>query len=76
MFKKWVDVCAGKMTLPEITKEITFQMLRRFPKRLIVDIKRKKGGYKTTIWISEKDFKKRRRENEDNQRRGFTDYDG
>jgi hypothetical protein len=58
MFKNWTDVVAGKMTLREISNEVAFQMLHRSPKRLIIDIQRRKNGIYTKIWISNKDFKK------------------
>ena len=54
---KMVDICGGKMTLGDINKEIIHYM-QRSPKRLIVDIKRKKNGYHATLWISKKDFEK------------------
>lgn len=56
--KNMVDVCAGKMTIREVQREIYHYMLKS-PKRLIVDIKRKMGGYYTTLYITEKDFKRR-----------------
>jgi len=58
MFKNWTDVCAGKMTLKEVSQEIFFYMYHKSPKRLIVDIQRKKDGYHAKFWMSIKDFKK------------------
>ena len=40
---KMVDVSGGKMKLHEIYEEIFYYMYRKSPKRLIVDIKRKKN---------------------------------
>jgi len=58
MFKNWVDVCGGKMTLKEVYQEIFFYMYHKSPKRLIVDIKREKDGYHAKLWMSCKDFNK------------------
>ena len=59
---KMVDVCGGKMTLREVCNEIFFYIYHKSPKRLIIDIQLKEGGenpgYRTTLWISKKDFKK------------------
>lgn len=51
-----VDVCGGKMTLREVIREIEYYMLRS-PEKLIIKIIRQKGGYYTTLYITEKDFK-------------------
>ena len=59
--KGMVDVCAGRMTLKEVTEEITRYMLGRNPSRLIVDIQLKPNGSHATIWIPIKDFKKKAR---------------
>ena len=56
IMKNMVDVCAGKMTIQEVTRELIHYMLKS-PQRLVIDIKRKKGGYRTTIYIPLKDFK-------------------
>jgi len=53
---KLVDVCGGKMTLREVIREIEYYMLRS-PEKLIIKIIRKPGGYYTTLYITEKDFK-------------------
>ena len=50
-----VDVAGGKMSLKEVVREIIHYM-KKSPSRLIIDIQRKKGGYKTTLWITQKDF--------------------
>lgn len=56
MFKNWVDVCGGKMTLKEVVTEVDFHMRHRAPTRIIVDIKLQKDGYHTKLWMSEADF--------------------
>jgi hypothetical protein len=55
---KMVDVCGGKLTLREVTDEI-LNYMRKSPKRLIVDIRREKDGYRSTLWISRGDFKRK-----------------
>jgi len=50
-----VDVAGGKMSLKEVVEEIIHYM-KKSPSRLIIDIQLKKGGYKTTLWITQKDF--------------------
>jgi len=57
-YRGYVDVAGGKMTLEEVKREIFFYMYHKSPKRLIVDIKRKKGGYFVKLWMWEKDFQK------------------
>ena len=53
-----VDVCAGKMTLDDVVREIKRYMLKS-PGRMMVDIRRKEDGYYTIIWIPKKDFEKK-----------------
>ena len=53
--KGMVDVCGGKLKIGEVIQEIIHYMAKS-PSRLIIDIQRKKGGYKTTLWITQKDF--------------------
>lgn len=50
--KGMIDVCGGKITLETIIKEIKYHLLASSPKRLIVDIKRKKGGYYSIIYVN------------------------
>ncbi len=57
--KNMVDVCGGKMTLKDVSREIFHYMYYKSPKRLIVDIKRKEDGYHATLWMSKKDFERR-----------------
>lgn len=57
-FKKMVDVSGGKMTLKEVSQEIFFFMYHKSPKRLIVDIQRKKNGYHATVWMNQADWNK------------------
>lgn len=57
-YRGYVDVVSGKMTLKEVEREIFFYMYHKSPKRLIVDIQRKKNGYHVKLWMSEKDFHK------------------
>ena len=67
MFKNWIDVTSGKMSLDEVMKDIRRQIIHHRPKRIIIDIKLKEGfveselnGYHTEIWISKRDFIRRR----------------
>jgi len=57
-FKGMVDVAGGPMTLKQVEREIVHYMWMYKPSRLVVDIKFKKGYY-ATLWIPEKDFKRR-----------------
>lgn len=54
--KGMVDVCAGKMTLGDVSQEIRHYFTVKSPSRMVVDIVRRKDGYHTVIWIPEKDF--------------------
>jgi hypothetical protein len=56
--KGMVDVCGGKMKIGEVIQEIYNYMLKS-PKRLVVDIKRRKKGYYTKIYIPQSDFDKK-----------------
>lgn len=56
--RNMVDVCGGKMTLDEVEREIKRYMLKS-PRRMVVDIRRRKDGYYTMIWIPKKDFEKK-----------------
>ncbi len=58
MFKNWTDVCGGRMSLKEVYQEIFFYMYHKSPKRLVIDIKRKKDGYHAKLWMSNSDFDK------------------
>jgi len=58
MWKNWTDVAGGIMTLKEVRDEIYFYMYHKSPKRLIVDIQRKKNGYHVKLWMSKTDFLK------------------
>ncbi|MEK9208357.1 MAG: hypothetical protein AAB922_07760 [Patescibacteria group bacterium] len=53
-----INVSGGKTTLKEVESEIAFYMYHKSPKRLIIDISRESDGYRATLWMSEKDFKK------------------
>ena len=55
--KNMVDICGGKMTLSEVNREIAYY-LPRYPKRLVVDIRRRRNGYFVKIWIRKVDFEK------------------
>jgi hypothetical protein len=57
--KKPVDVSGGKMTLEQVYCEIRDVFFIHKPSEMVVEIKRRKDGYHTTIYISEKDFLKR-----------------
>ena len=53
------DVCAGKMTLKQITDEVSRYMIQYSPlRRMVVDIRRYRDGYHTKIWIPTKDFRR------------------
>jgi predicted translin family RNA/ssDNA-binding protein len=58
--KNWVDICGGKMTLDELAEEIKHYMYYKTPDNLIVTIERddKIKGYRSTIYLSKKDFEK------------------
>jgi len=58
--EEYVDVCAGKMTLEEVGKEIIHYMLKS-PENMIVTIERNDEvkGYYSTIYISKKDFEEK-----------------
>jgi hypothetical protein len=58
--KGMVDVCAGKMTLSELSREISTEMFIRKPTQMIIDIRLKEDGYRATIWIPKKEFGKKR----------------
>jgi len=63
--KMLVDVCGGPMTLEQINREVVHYMLGLHkPKRLIIDIKRRKKGYYAVIWMSRKDFGRNERSKE------------
>ena len=57
--RNMVDVSGGRMTLKEVEREVFNCMYIWKPSRLIVDIKRKKGGYWTTLWIPKEEFNRR-----------------
>ena len=57
MWKGWTDISSGIMTLPEIFRDVAFQVIHRLPKRIVIDIKYEDKRYRTKIWISAKDFK-------------------
>lgn len=52
--KGMTDISAGKMTIWQVVREITQIMSHKKPIRLVIDIKRKKGGYYSTFWIPTK----------------------
>lgn len=56
--KNMVDVCVGKMSICQLVGEVEYYM-RKSPNRLVVDIKKKKGGYYTAIYMTIKDFKEK-----------------
>ena len=54
--RNMVDVCGGKMTLEDVEREVRYYMLQKSPRRMVVDIRRKKDGYHAMIWIPKKCF--------------------
>ena len=57
-FKGLVDVCAGRMSIKDVHREIDHYITYKYPKQLIVDIQREGNEYRTTFWMSEEDFLK------------------
>jgi hypothetical protein len=58
--ERWVDICSGKMTLNDLSREIDFYMNYKTPNNMIITIERDNDikGYRSTIYLSKKDFKK------------------
>ena len=56
--KGMVDVVVGKMNLIKVEREI-YHYMAKGPDRLVVDIKLENDGYRATVWIDTKTFKKK-----------------
>ena len=53
-----VDVVSGKMNLFKVEREI-YHYMAKGPDRLVVEITLENDGYRATIWIDKKTFKKK-----------------
>ena len=53
MFRHWVNVCSGKMSLKEVYLEMFHYFHHKNLSRLVIDIQRKEDGFYTKIWMSD-----------------------
>ena len=60
MIDDMIDICSGKMTLAQLTKEIHHYMYMYEPTKMTIEIERddKLKGLRSTIYIPKDDFKK------------------
>ena len=58
--ERMTDICAGRMTVEEINREINHYMICKTPSKMVITIERNKkiGGFYSAIYIPIKDFEK------------------